>query len=177
MTFFRISFLTIFGFSVQIVFCFVFVVFPGLKTLKISIFPRENAYFYKIDVLAHRAEDVPKITKISNHKPLKDCKKLLKKLVWKQVAIQHWFLMTFVAIWLPKLVENFGSFSGFFGFFARQVQHGPRIVPRAPQARPKSDPEGPRPFQNRPKSAPRAFQECPRAPQERPRAPKGHKNT
>ena len=55
--------------------------FQNLQNLKNINFPMGNTHFYKIDVLAHQAEDVHQITKISNQKPLKNYKKSLKKLV------------------------------------------------------------------------------------------------
>ena len=115
-----------------------------VRSAKIVILPRENAVFYKIDILALKWQ------------PMKNIKKTGKTSLRNQVVFSHWFFLDFGAnldgFWPPSWTPKNGYQQLFFQVAAKRRPRGAQEAPRASQGRLKS-------LQQPPKRA----QECPRA--------------
>ena len=115
-----------------------------VRSAKIVILPRENAVFYKIDILALKWQ------------PMKNIKKTGKTSLRNQVVFSHWFFLDFGAnldgFWPPSWTPQNWSKLPFFQVAAKRRPRGAQEAPRASQGRLKS-------LQQPPKRA----QECPRA--------------
>ena len=115
-----------------------------VRSAKIVILPRENAVFYKIDILALKWQ------------PMKNIKKTGKTSLRNQVVFSHWFFLDFGAnldgFWPPSWTPQNGYQQPFFQVAAKRRPRGAQEAPRASQGRLKS-------LQQPPKRA----QECPRA--------------
>ena len=127
-----------------------------IRSAKIVILPRENAVFYKIDILALKWQPMKNIKKQENH----------------HFEIKLFFHIDFSWILEPTWV-GFGfqveaQKRGFFGVFLQEASkrrpRGSKSVPRASQEPPTASQEGPKSAQERSKRA----QGTPKVP------PKGH---
>ena len=112
-----------------------------VRSAKIVILPRENAVFYKIDILALKWQ------------PMKNIKKTGKPSLRNQVVFSYRFFLDFGAnlggFWPP----SWGSKKGvFWSFSPRGVQEAPKRLQERPQGVSRAS-----------NSLPRGPQECPKA--------------
>ena len=111
-----------------------------IRSAKIVILLRENAVFYKIDILALKWQ------------PMKNIKKTGKTSLRNQVVFSHWFFLDFGAnldgFWPPSWAPTKWSPEPFFQVAAKRRPRGAQEAPRASQGRLKS-------LQQPPKRAPR----------------------
>ena len=128
-----------------------------VRSTKIVILPRENAVFYKIDILALKWQ------------PMKNIKKTGKTSLRNQVVFSHWFFLDFGAnldgFWPPSCALKAWSPSTFFQVAAKRRPRGAQEAPRASQGRlkslqqpPKRAPRVPKSDQNVPRARPRCLQ-------------------
>ena len=128
-----------------------------VRSAKIVILPRENAVFYKIDILALKWQ------------PMKNIKKTGKTSLRNQVVFSHWFFLDFGAnldgFWLPSWAPTKGVPEPFFQVAAKRRPRGAQEAPRASQGRlkslqqpPKRAPRVPKSDQNVPRARPRCLQ-------------------
>ena len=127
-----------------------------IRSAKIVILPRENAVFYKIDILALKWQ------------PMKNIKKTGKTSLRNQVVFSHWFFLDFGAnldgFWPPSWTPQNRFFSSCGQEASKRRPRGSKSVPRASQEPPTASQEGPKSAQERSKRA----QGTPKVP------PKGH---
>ena len=128
-----------------------------VRSAKIVILPRENAVFYKIDILALKWQ------------PMKNIKKTGKTSLRNQVVFSHWFFLDFGAnldgFWPPSWTPQNGYQQPFFQVAAKRRPRGAQEAPRASQGRlkslqqpPKRAPRVPKSDQNVPRARPRCLQ-------------------
>ena len=128
-----------------------------IRSAKIVILPRENAVFYKIDILALKWQ------------PMKNIKKTGKTSLRNQVVFSHWFFLDFGAnldgFWPPSWTPQNWSKLPFFQVAAKRRPRGAQEAPRASQGRlkslqqpPKRAPRVPKSDQNVPRARPRCLQ-------------------
>ena len=128
-----------------------------IRSAKIVILPRENAVFYKIDILALKWQ------------PMKNIKKTGKTSLRNQVVFSHWFFLDFGAnldgFWPPSWGLRAWSPSTFFQVAAKRRPRGAQEAPRASQGRlkslqqpPKRAPRVPKSDQNVPRARPKCLQ-------------------
>ena len=128
-----------------------------IRSAKIVILPRENAVFYKIDILALKWQ------------PMKNIKKTGKTSLRNQVVFSHWFFLDFGAnldgFWPPSWTPKNWSKLPFFQVAAKRRPRGAQEAPRASQGRlkslqqpPKRAPRVPKSDQNVPRACPRCLQ-------------------
>ena len=128
-----------------------------IRSAKIVILPRENAVFYKIDILALKWQ------------PMKNIKKTGKTSLRNQVVFSHWFFLDFGAnldgFWPPSWSPKNRSKLPFFQVAAKRRPRGAQEAPRASQGRlkslqqpPKRAPRVPKSDQNVPRARPRCLQ-------------------
>ena len=131
-----------------------------VRSAQIVILPRENAVFYKIDIL------------VLKWQPMKNIKKTGKTSLRNQVVFSHWFFLDFGAnldgFWPPSWGQSPPAPSTLFPSCGQEATkrrpRGSKSVPRASQEPPTASQEGPKSAQERPKHA----QGAPKVP------PEGH---
>ena len=120
-----------------------------IRSAKIVILPRENAVFYKIDILALKWQ------------PMKHMKKTGKTSLRNQVVFSHWFFLDFGTnldgFWPPSWGQSPQAPSTLFPSCGQEASkrrpRGSKSVPRASQEPPTASQEGPKNAQERPKRA------------------------
>ena len=128
-----------------------------VRSAKIVILPRENAVFFKINILALKWQ------------PIKNLKKQEKNLLRNQIVFSHWFFLDFGAnldgFWPPSWAPTKWSPEPFFQVAAKRRPRGAQEAPRASQGRvkslqqlPKRAPRVPKSDQNMPRARPRCLQ-------------------
>ena len=128
-----------------------------VRSAKIVILPRENAVFYKIDIIALKWQ------------PMKNIKKTGKTSLRNQVVFSHWFFLDFGAnldgFWPPSWTQKNSYQQPFFQVAAKRRPRGAQEAPRASQGRlkslqqpPKRAPRVPKSDQNVPRARPRCLQ-------------------
>ena len=128
-----------------------------IRSAKIVILPRENAVFYKIDILALKWQ------------PMKNIKKTGKTSLRNQVVFSHWFFLDFGVnlggFWPPSWTPKNWFLQPFFQVAAKRRPRGAQEAPRASQGRlkslqqpPKRAPRVPKSDQNVPRARPKCLQ-------------------
>ena len=128
-----------------------------IRSAKIVILPRENAVFYKIDILALKWQ------------PMKNIKKTGKTSLRNQVVFSHWFFLDFGAnldgFWPPSWGQSPPAPSTLFPCCGQEASkrrpRGSKSVPRVSQEPPTASQEGPRvpkSDQNVPRARPKCLQ-------------------
>ena len=115
-----------------------------IRSAKIVILPRENAVFYKIDILALKWQPMKSIKKQEKHASKSSC----------------FFTLIFLGFW--------SQLGWILASKLRRVPASP--LDTFSKLRPRGVQEAPKRLQERPKGVPRASNSLPRGPQECPRA-------
>ena len=134
------------------------------------MFLRENAHFYKIDVLAHQAEDVHQITKNFKPKTFEKLQKIIEKTGLKTGCNSTLIFNDFCCHLAFQVGRKFRVFFH-FAFFSQDRSN---MAPESPQERPKGVPRVTQRVQDRSKIAARAPQEPSKNAQERPKSDQEH---